>query len=116
LPSRAGQRQHEQVTWTIWGPVLGTDYRGRLRALRVGGALRASGSQRPITPLESATTIEEAFDEANGLGTPRTKPRRRRSDGRIGWSVYGTIPRRVHMDGVLPSSWGRWIARLEWLA
>jgi penicillin amidase len=25
--------------------------------------------------------------------------------GRIGWSVYGSIPRRVGLDGQLPSSW-----------
>ena len=25
--------------------------------------------------------------------------------GRIGWSVYGAIPRRVGLDGRLPASW-----------
>ena len=99
-----GPAQHEQVTWTIWGPVLGTDYRGRLRAY----AWVAHAGERlatTITPLESAQTIEEAFDEANGLGTPGQNLVVADRTGRIGWSVYGAIPRRVHMDGVLPSSW-----------
>jgi len=96
--------QHEQVTWTVWGPVLGPDHRGRLRAY----AWVAHATDRlatTITPLESARTIEEAFDEANGLGTPGQNLVVADRNGRIGWSVYGAIPRRVGLDGVLPSSW-----------
>src|SRR5262245_55042645 len=54
-----GAAQHEQVTWTIWGPVLGPDHRGRPRAYswvaHAGDRLATT-----ITPLESAHTIEEA--------------------------------------------------------
>ena len=112
--------QHEQVTWTIWGPVLGSDHRGRLRAYawvaHAGDRLATT-----ITPLESAQTIEEAFDEANGLGTPGQNLVVADRSGRIGWSVYGAIPRRVGEDGVLPSSWADgtrgwkgWLDRAEY--
>ena len=37
----------------------------------------------------------EAFDEANGLGTPGQNIVVADRDGHIGWSVYGSIPRRV---------------------
>ena len=115
-----GPAQHEQVTWTIWGPVLGADYRGRLRAYawvaHAGDRLSTT-----ITPLESAQTIEEAFDEANGLGTPGQNLVVADRTGRIGWSVYGAIPRRVGVDGVLPSSWADgarawkgWLDRTEY--
>jgi hypothetical protein len=74
-----------------------------------------------ITPLESAQTIEEAFDEANGLGTPGQNLVVADRSGRIGWSVYGAIPRRVGIDGVLPSSWADgshgwkgWLDRAEY--
>ena len=96
--------QYEQVRWTVWGPVLGPDHRGRLRAY----AWVAHASDRlatTITPLESAQTIEEAITEANGLGTPGQNLVVVDRSGRIGWSVYGAIPRRVGFDGVLPSSW-----------
>src|SRR5262245_47834537 len=112
--------QHEQVTWTIWGPVLGSDHRGRLRAY---AWVAHAGERLPttITPLESAQTIEEAFDEANGLGTPGQNLVVADRSGRIGWSVYGAIPRRIGLDGVLPSSWADgsrswkgWLDRAEY--
>ena len=112
--------QHEQVKWTIWGPVLGPDYRGRMRAYawvaHAGDRLATT-----ITPLESAHTIEEAFDEANGLGTPGQNLVVADRSGRIGWSVYGAIPHRVGIDGQLPASWADgsrgwkgWLDRVEY--
>jgi penicillin G amidase len=96
--------QHEQVRWTIWGPVLGLDHRGRLRAY----AWVAHSAERlatTITPLETARTIEDAFDQANGAGIPGQNLVVADRTGRIGWTVYAAIPRRVGFDGMLPSSW-----------
>jgi penicillin amidase len=55
--------------------------------------------------MESARTIEDAFDAANGLGTPGQNFVVADRSGRIGWTVYGSIPRRVGIDGRLPASW-----------
>ena len=96
--------RHEQARWTIWGPVLGPDHRGRLRAYS-WVAHSADRLATTITPLESAHTIEEAFDEVNGVGIPGQNLVVADRTGRIGWTVYGAIPRRVGLDGVLPSSW-----------
>ena len=96
--------QHEQARWTIWGPVLGPDHRGRLRAYS-WVAHSADRLATTITPLESAHTIEEAFDEVNGVGIPGQNLVVADRTGRIGWTVYGAIPRRVGLDGALPSSW-----------
>ena len=101
----AGQAdEHEAVQWTTWGPVLGPDHRGRPRALRwvAHSAERLAVS---LVPLESAQTVDEAFDAANGLGTPGQNMIVADRSGRIGWSVYGSIPRRVGLDGQLPASW-----------
>jgi penicillin amidase len=94
----------EAVRWTIWGPVLPPDHRGRLRAYRwvAHSAERLAAS---LTPLESARTLEEAFDNVNGLGTPGQNFVGADRSGRIGWTVYGSIPRRAGIDGQLPSSW-----------
>ncbi|MBI4264830.1 MAG: penicillin acylase family protein [Acidobacteria bacterium] len=117
----AGQPpQRDTVEWTIWGPVLGPDHRGRPRAYRWvahdAGRLAAS-----MVPFESARTIEDAFDEANGLGTPGQNVVVADRAGRIGWSVYGAIPRRVGFDGQLPQSWASgatgwdgWLSRAEY--
>jgi penicillin G amidase len=99
-----GRAEHQTVSWTIWGPVIGADRRGRLRALRwvahdgerLGAASRA---------LEQARTIDDAFDAVNGLGAPGQNFVIADESGHIGWTVYGAIPRRTGLDGRLPSSW-----------
>ena len=101
----AGQpSQRHVVQWSAWGPVLGPDHRGRSRAYRwvAHSAERLAAS---VTPLEDARTVEEAFDAANGLGTPGQNFVVADRAGRIGWSIYGSIPRRQGFDGQLPVSW-----------
>jgi penicillin amidase len=101
----AGQpSQRHTVQWTTWGPLLGPDHRGRARAYRwvAHSAERLAAS---VTPLEDARTVEEAFDAANGLGTPGQNFVVADRSGRIGWSIYGSIPRRNGFDGLLPVSW-----------
>ena len=96
--------EHLQVRWTIWGPVMDPDYQGRERAYRwvAHSAERLAVS---LIPLEGARTIDEAMHAANGLGTPGQNLVIADRSGRIGWSIYGSIPRRVGFDGQLPSSW-----------
>jgi len=101
----AGQpSRHERVRWTRWGPMLGPDHRGRARAYR-WVAHAPDRLAMSVTPLEDATTVEEAFDAANGLGTPGQNFVVADRSGRIGWTIYGSIPRRRGLDGRLPASW-----------
>jgi penicillin amidase len=96
--------QHEQVRWTIWGPVLGPDYRGRMRAY----AWVAHSAERlaaTVTPLEDARTVADAMDEANGSGIPGQNLVVADRTGQIGWTVEGSIPRRIGFTGQLPTSW-----------
>jgi len=95
---------HEPVTWTIWGPVLAPDHKGRLRAYR-WVAHSSTQLAAAVIPLETARTVSDAFDEANGLGTPGQNMVVADRDGHIGWTVYGSIPRRTGTTGRLPSSW-----------
>jgi len=112
----AGQEdQASEVLWTIWGPVLGPDHRGRPRAYR-WVAHAAEQLAASVTPLESARTVAEAFDVANGLGTPGQNFVVADETGAIGWSVYGSIPRRVGLSGDLPASWADGSVRWDgWL-
>jgi penicillin amidase len=113
----AGQSaEHQEVMWTRWGPLLGRDFRGRWRAYR-WVAHDAARLAESVTPLESVRTIEEAFDEANGLGTPGQNMVVADRSGRIGWTVYGSVPRRVGPVGELPASWSDGSAGWDgWLA
>ena len=104
-----------EVTWTIWGPLLEPDASGRRRAYRwvAHDAERLAVS---VTPLESARTLEQAFDEANGIGAPGQNIVVADRSGRVGWSVYGSIPRRAGFDGSLPGSWADGLRRWDgWL-
>jgi penicillin amidase len=93
-----------QVDWTVWGPVVAPDYRGRARALRWVAHSEERLAQA-VTPLERARTVDEAVSAANGLGVPGQNLVVADRSGRIGWSIFGAVPRRVGMDGRLPSSW-----------
>lgn len=99
-----GEAQRLAVQWTIWGPVLPPDHRGRARAYN-WVAHSAERLATSISPLEDARTLEEAFANVNGLGTPGQNFVAADRSGRIGWSVYGAIPNRVGLDGRLPASW-----------
>jgi penicillin amidase len=108
----AGEPSHEEpVSWTTWGPVMPPDHRGRPRAFRwvAHDADRLAAS---IMGLESARSVDEAFDAVNGLGTPGQNFVVADASGRIGWTIYGSIPRRVGFDGRLPASWAD--GRLGW--
>jgi penicillin G amidase len=92
------------VRWTIWGPVLGTDHKGRLRAY-AWAAHSAERLSASVLPLEEAYTLEAALDVANVLGTPAQNMVVADRSGRIGWTIYGSLPRRIGLDGRLPESW-----------
>ena len=51
--SPASPTQRDTVRWTIWGPVLGPDYRGRAARLPLGGAFRRA-SRHLASPPSSA--------------------------------------------------------------
>src|SRR5688500_7692202 len=107
--------RHVSVEWTIWGPVLGPDHRGRLRAYR-WVAHSAEQLATAARPIEDARTVEEAFASANGVGAPGQNVVAADRAGRIGWSIYGSIPRRFGLDGRLPASWADGTVRWDgWL-
>ena len=101
----AGEDPHiETVAWTIWGPLLLPDHLGRPRAYR-WVAHDAERLARSLTPLETATSVAEAFEEANGVGAPGQNLLVADAAGAIGWSIYGSIPRRTGLSGRFPASW-----------
>ena len=98
------EARRESVRWTMWGPVMEPDHAGRQRAFR-WVAHDPDRLALSVGALESARTIEEAFDAVNGLGTPGQNFVVADETGRIGWTIYGSIARRVGFDGRRPVSW-----------
>lgn len=104
-----------QVRQTIWGPVVDEDHLGRPRAL-AWTAHRPGGVNLVMTELETARTIEEAFAIANRSGAPGQNFVAADSTGRIGWTIFGRLPRRVGFDGRIPTSWADGTRRWDgWL-
>ena len=90
--------------WTIWGPIVRRDHRGRDLAQR-WVAHDAAVLAADITAPERARTIDEALAAAAGLGIPAQNFVAADAAGRIGWTIAGPIPRRVGFDGSRPTSW-----------
>ena len=99
-----GEDTRAAVEWTIWGPLMPPDHRGRPRAYRwvAHSPERLAAS---MTGLERARTVVEAFDAANTMGAPGQNMVAADRDGHIGWSIFGIIPRRTGLDGARPASW-----------
>ena len=93
-----------EVRWTVWGPVIDEDHRGRPRVLR-WIAHDPEGANLGLVGLEQVSTIEEAMTAANKTGMPPQNFVVADDTGRIGWTIIGSIPNRQGFSGLVPSSW-----------
>lgn len=92
------------VRWTMWGPIVWKDARGREYAQRWiahDAALLASDINRP----DRARTVDDLVAAMAGLGMPNQNVTMGDDTGRIAWTIGGAIPRRVGHDGLTPESW-----------
>ena len=92
------------VRSTIWGPVVGSDGSGGLRALR-WLAHEPEASNLRIMDLEAAHNVQEAIRIAHTVGSPPQNIMLADSAGNIAWTIMGRIPRRVGYDPRLPAAW-----------
>jgi penicillin amidase len=99
-----GESVTTPVRWTVWGPIVRRDHRGRDLAQR-WVAHDASILAGDITAPERARTVDEALAAAAGLGIPAQNFVVGDTTGRIAWTIAGPIPRRVGFDGSRPVSW-----------
>jgi penicillin amidase len=90
--------------WTIWGPIVRGDVRGRKLAQH-WVAHDVDRLTSDITLLEQSRTVDEALRRAAGLGIPAQNVVVGDITGAIGWTIGGPVPRRVGFDGSRPTSW-----------
>jgi penicillin amidase len=92
------------VPWTIWGPIVRTDHKGRALAQRWVAHDPTRLAADPTGP-EQTRTVEDILTIAAGLGIPGQNFVAVDTTGHIGWTIAGSIPRRVGFDGSVPTSW-----------
>jgi len=92
------------IKWTIWGPVVWKDARGREYAQR-WVAHEAAALAADVTKPERARTVTDMLDAVAGLGIPNQNVTMVDRSGRMAWTIGGAIPKRVGHDGMTPESW-----------
>ena len=92
------------MRWTIWGPVVWKDARGREYAQR-WIAHDAAALASDVTRPERARSVDELLEAVSGLGIPNQNVTMADTSGRIAWTIGGTIPKRVGLNGMTPESW-----------
>ncbi len=93
-----------EVRRTIWGPVIGADVQGRLRAA-VWTAHYPEATNVTMRELEQAKDVATALDIGARSGIPPQNFVVADAAGNIGWTIMGRIPVRVGYDEVAPASW-----------
>ena len=101
---KGGEPEVVTFRWTRWGPVVGTDHRGRLQALRWLAHMPEAVDLR-ISEIETITSVPEAIALAPGVGIPPQNFVVADAQGSVAWTIMGRIPRRVGYDSSLPASW-----------
>lgn len=101
---KGGDEVVREVEWTVWGPVLAKDHKGR-SIVHAWTAHRPDAVNLRFVAVEEARTLEEAQAAANRAGIPAQNFVTADSTGRIGWTIAGQIPRRVGFDGRVPTTW-----------
>ena len=101
---KGGAPEEVRFRWTRWGPVVGTDHRGRLQALRWLAHVPEAVDLR-LAELESATSAAEAMALAPTVGIPPQNFVVADAQGSVAWTIMGRIPRRIGYDSSRPASW-----------
>jgi penicillin G amidase len=104
IAAKGGPSKIVPIRWTIWGPIVWKDARGREYAQR-WVAHDASALASDITKPERARSVDDLLAAVEGLGIPNQNVTMADTKGQIAWTIGGTMPKRVGHDGMTPESW-----------
>ncbi len=93
-----------EVRSTIWGPIVARDHLDRELAKRWVAHDAAVIATDPAR-IAHARSVDEALTAAVGASLAAQNLVVGDKSGRIAWSIYGAIPRRVGFKGDVPTSW-----------
>ena len=104
-----------EYEWSIWGPVVETRDGRRFVHRWVGNDPAAFDLN--LIDLEGASDVSQTLDLANRAGMPNQNVTVTDSQGNIGWTISGRIPRRPDAPSLLPVDWssgaGEWQGYLK---
>ena len=112
---KGGEPVELEVRETIWGPV---DDESIIRDAEIAISWIAHHTEATnlgIMRLESAQTVAEALDIANGIVMPPQNFVVGDENGDIGWTISGQIPLRGDFDPRVPADWSQQHGWLGWL-
>jgi penicillin amidase len=101
---KGGAPVDSETRWTVWGPVIGTDYKGNPLALH-WVAYDPDGTNLSFAGLETATTVDEGVAIVHRAGVTALNFLVADAAGQIAWTVAGRLPNRFGFDGQFPVSW-----------
>jgi penicillin amidase len=101
IPVHGEKTAEFDYDWSVWGPIVGRDEKGRPVAYLWTGH-DPSTTNLDLLQMEDATDVAAAVDIAHHAGMPAQNMVIADSAGNIAWTIAGRLPRRVGYDGRLP--------------
>jgi penicillin G amidase len=99
-----GQRDvNVDYPWTIWGPIVGHDEKGRPVAYAWTGH-DPQAINLGLLAMEDARDVAAAVDVAHRTGMPPQNIVIADAGGNIAWTIAGRLPKRIGYSGRLPVS------------
>jgi penicillin amidase len=89
---------------TVWGPVIGEDHQGRLRAVK-WTAHQLDSMLITRNMIDRAPDLRSAMAIANAVGSPPQNIVIADRQGNVAWTIMGRIPGPVDYDRSRPADW-----------
>jgi penicillin G amidase len=93
-----------ESTWTVWGPIVGKNERGRPVAFR-WTMHDPSAANQEILEFATARSLDELIAIAHRCGIPPQNLVAVDARGDAAWTIVGRLPKRFGFDGRFPVSW-----------
>ena len=93
-----------EYRWTIWGPIVGADDKGRPLAQR-WTAHDPEAQNLGLWQMETAENTAAAIAIAQRAGVTPLNFHVADSAGEIAWTIAGRLPKRIGYDGRWPVTW-----------
>ncbi|MBT6928801.1 MAG: penicillin acylase family protein, partial [Waddliaceae bacterium] len=109
---KGGKTAECDVINTIWGPVLDKTFFGKPVALKWVAHELLSVNMKLVL-FEDCVTAEEALEKSKNVRTPALNLVVGDSEGNIGWTLIGYVPKRKGYEGNIPVSFADGTASWE---
>lgn len=93
-----------ESTWTVWGPIVGQDKRGKQLVYKWTFHDPAAANFA-LLDLATATSVDEGISIAHRAGMPPQNILLAGANGDVAWTIAGKLPKRFGHDGRFAVSW-----------